>query len=144
LEDFGFVREGIYSDEEIERLPPLTLAYLGDSVYELFIRTYLVGTGNTKVNKLHKMAIHYVSAKAQAHFTNILKEVLTQREEQILKVGRNAKSATVAKNADVLEYRWATGLEALFGYLYLKKEYERLGNIINKIIDYREGEGVEK
>jgi ribonuclease-3 family protein len=144
LDNFGFLKLGIYKEEDIERLPPLTLAYVGDAVYELFIRTYLIGEGNVRVNKLHKMAIEYVSAKAQAHFSKVLMETLTEREHQILKVGRNAKSATAAKNADILEYRWATGLEALLGYLYLKKEYERLGNIINKIIEYREGEGVEK
>lgn len=143
MEPIDFFKSFNLKNEEIDRLPALTLAYLGDSVFEIYIRYYLITKGNINVNKLHKKAIHYVSAKAQAEFSKLLLDSLSEKELQIIKMGRNAKSATVAKNADILEYRWATGLEALIGYLYLKKEHERLDFLVHKMIEYREGDGVE-
>ena len=116
-----------------EEYSPLLLAYVGDAVYEVFIRTYLVKRGNLPVNELHSRSKRYVSAKAQSVIMGKLEESLTEDEIRIYKRGRNAKSATVPKNADVGDYRRATGLEALVGYLYLKGEFERLYHILSLI-----------
>lgn len=126
------------TENEIERLPPLTLAYIGDAVFEVLVRTYLVSKGTNKVGRLHKMSVDFVSARSQAKFVKCVENILTQRENYILKSGRNANSATIPKNANVSDYRWATGFEAVFGYLYLKKEYDRINTLIEKIIEYRQ------
>lgn len=106
----------------------LTLAYVGDATYEIFIRKHLVEKGNTRPNELHRKATHYVSAKAQGYLMNeMLKEnILTPEEEGIYKRGRNAKSHSTAKNADVTTYRIATGFEAVFGYLDLLGKKQRV------------------
>lgn len=108
-------------------LSGLTLAYIGDASYETFIRRHLILKGNTRPNQLHKQATHYVSAKAQAFLIDeMLKDnVLTDVELGIYKRGRNAKSHTTAKNADVTTYRISTGFEAVFGYLDLTGQNER-------------------
>lgn len=105
---------------------PLTLAYLGDAVYELIIRTIIVEQANAPVNKLHKRSSTLVKAAAQAEMIRKLEPILTPEEAAVYKRGRNAKSYTVAKNATMTDYRMATGFEALVGYLYLKREYERI------------------
>lgn len=104
---------------------PLTLAYIGDAIYDLIIRTVLVEQGNAPVHKLHKWASGYVKAEAQAKLIHKIEEELTEEELSIYKRGRNAKSATSAKNASILDYRTATGFEALMGYLYLDNQMER-------------------
>lgn len=123
---------------DIKMLSPLQFAYIGDAVYELFIRTYLIGMKNISVNELHKEAIEYVKAKAQADITHYLEDKLTEEEWQMIKRGRNAKSGSTPKNANLLDYRYATGFETLIGYLYLLGRYERILEIFGMIID--EGE----
>lgn len=113
----------------------LTLAYLGDSVYELYIRSYLISQGLTKVNQLQKEAISYVSAKAQCFYVrNMLEDkFLTKEEEAIFYRGRNHKSHASPKNTDVATYKQATGLEAVIGYLYLQNNITRIEEIMNYI-----------
>lgn len=118
---------------ELVTMSPLVLAYLGDTVYETYIREHLI-IQNTqrKVNDLHKLAIKYVKAKAQATIIHEIETELTEEESKIYKRGRNQKSNTSPKNADIIDYKHATGFEALVGYLYLNNEIERLQYIINK------------
>lgn len=103
----------------------LALAHIGDAVFEVLVRLTVLTDGNAPVNKLHKKARDIVNAKAQAELYYRIKDVLTEEEKGVFRRGRNAKSFTVPKNADLMDYRHATGLEALFGYLYLKGEKER-------------------
>lgn len=119
---------------DIRTYSPLTLAYIGDAIYDLAIRTIVVERGNTSPNKLHKKTVKYVSAVVQAQLIDGLYEELTKEEQEIYRRGRNAKSYTTAKNASVIEYRKATGLEALCGYLYLQGRQERLLELIKKAI----------
>ncbi len=111
---------------DLNSYSPLVLAYVGDAVYELYIRTLLVSEGNAPVNKLHKRSIAFVKAKAQSDTIHKLMDMLTDEEQDIVRRGRNAKSGTIPKNADVTEYKYATGFETLLGYLYLKREFTRL------------------
>jgi ribonuclease-3 family protein len=106
-------------------LSPLALAYVGDAIFELMIRSFVVAEGNAPVNKLHKKAKAFVNAKAQAQMAFRMMEFFTEDEMAVFRRGRNAKSFTVPKNADIMEYRHATGLEAVFGYLYLSGNLER-------------------
>jgi ribonuclease III family protein len=130
---------GIYekkiSEDEAKRLNPLVLAFIGDAVYELVVRTFLMST-NTELSahKLHVKAISFVKAQAQSEALKSIMEVLTEEEMVIYKRGRNTKSATVPKNADVQEYRTATGFEALIGFLYISEQNERLNELLRKII----------
>lgn len=105
---------------------PLALAFIGDAVYEVFVRARILAEANTSANVLHKKAIAYVKAGAQAVAAKKMMATLTEDELAAFKRGRNAKSATVPKNADVTDYRYATALEALFGYLYLSGKTELL------------------
>lgn len=109
---------------------PLVLAYIGDAIYDLIIRTYLVKQGNQQVNKLHKQAKTFVKAEAQKDLFYKIESKLSEEELRIFKRGRNAKSQTKAKNASLSDYRTATGLEALFGYLYLKKDLDRIMELV--------------
>jgi len=111
---------------DIRTYSPLTLAYIGDAVYDLVIRTIVVERGNTSANNLHKKTVRYVNAVTQARMIEALKDVLSEEERTIYKRGRNAKSHTSAKNASVIDYRKATGFEALCGYLYLTGRQERM------------------
>ncbi|MBY2477465.1 Mini-ribonuclease 3 [Clostridioides difficile] len=118
---------------ELVTMSPLVLAYLGDTVYETYIREHLIRQNTQrKVNDLHKLAIKYVKAKAQASIIHEIEAELTEEESKIYKRGRNQKSNTSPKNADIIDYKHATGFEALVGYLYLNNEIERLQYIINK------------
>ena len=112
-------------DVEAKQYSPLTLAYIGDAVYEIIIRTILVEHGNAPVNKLHQKASSLVKAQAQANLIHLIEKDLIEEELSVYKRGRNAKSATTAKNASIRDYRTATGLEALVGYLYLDNQMER-------------------
>lgn len=111
---------------DIRTYSPLTLAYIGDAVYDLIIRTVVVERGNTSANKLHKQTIEYVKAPAQAKLIEAILEDLTEEEACVYRRGRNAKPYTMAKNASMGEYKKATGLEALVGYLYLTDRTERV------------------
>lgn len=115
---------------DIRTYSPLTLAYIGDAIYDLVIRTIVVERGNTSANNLHKKAVRYVNAGAQAQMIEALQEELSEEERTIYKRGRNAKSYTTAKNASVIDYRKATGFEALCGYLYLTGRQERMLSLI--------------
>lgn len=120
------------SATSIESYSPLTLAFLGDAVYEVVIRTVVVCEGNTQVNKLHKKSSTLVNAKTQAEIIKALMEELTDEELTYYKRGRNAKSYTSAKNASISDYRMATGFEALIGYLYLSNQSDRMLDLIKK------------
>ncbi|MBE7042075.1 MAG: ribonuclease III [Ruminococcaceae bacterium] len=110
----------------------LALAYLGDAVYELFVRRHLLAKGNYSVNELHKAAVRYVQAKAQSDAVIALESELTEEELRIYKRGRNAKPATLPKHANVGDYHRATGFEALIGYLYLQEKTNRLLELMDK------------
>lgn len=110
--------------------PNLTLAYMGDVVYELFIREKLVRSGKAKVNDLHKTAIRYVRAEAQAEVLRALESSFDPDEQAVVRRGRNAKSGRPPKNADLMDYRLATAFEALLGYLYLSGRTERLQEVL--------------
>lgn len=122
-------------DTDIKSYSGLTLAYIGDAIYDLVIRTYIVEHGNAPVNKLHKQVVKLVQASAQAKLYHTIQDKLTEEEEAIYKRGRNAKSFTSAKNADIIEYRTATGLESLIGYLYLTGQTDRLLELIHPVFD---------
>ena len=128
-ESFGF------QDADLWTYSPLTLAYIGDAVYELVIRTLLVKHGNAQTNWLHKKASSLVKASAQAEMIEKLLPVLTEEEEAVYRRGRNAKSYTMAKNATMSDYRKATGFEALMGYLYLKEDLGRMIELIRLGLD---------
>ena len=115
---------------DLRQYAPLKLAYLGDAVYEMVIRTICVKRTNMQTQKLHRKVTGYVSAKAQAKMMDALIGELTEEEESIYRRGRNSKPYTKAKNASMEEYLKATGFEALVGYLYLQKEYERMNALI--------------
>jgi len=127
-------REFHCREVDIRTYSPLTLAYIGDAIYDLVIRTIVVERGNTSPNKLHKKTVQYVNARVQAKLIEGLFDELTKEEQEVYKRGRNAKSYTTAKNATVMEYRKATGLEALCGYLYLSGRQERLLLLIKRAI----------
>ena len=117
-------------DPDIRSYSPLTLAYIGDGVYELVIRTILVKKGNCPVNRIHRKASSLVKASAQSAIMEKIEGHLTQEEHDIYRRGRNAHSPTMAKHDTMADYRRATGFEALMGYLYLKEEYTRILTLI--------------
>lgn len=117
-------------DVDIRTYSPLTLAYIGDAVYDLVIRSVIVARANKPPAKLHKTVIRYVNAKTQAKMIEVLEDELSEEEIAVYHRGRNAKSYTTAKNASVADYRKATGLEALFGYLYLNDGMDRLLDLV--------------
>lgn len=120
---------------EVNQLSPLVWAYIGDCVYEVFIRTNLVNNSTAKPHRLHIETIKYVKAKAQADILARIKDSLTEKEKEIVRRGRNAENHHVAKNASVAEYSQATAFEALIGYLYLTKQDERLKEILTMCLD---------
>ena len=118
------------------QLSPLVLAYIGDSIFDLVIKTYLLDTkGNMQVNKLNRFASNIVKAQSQSEMIGIIEPLLSPAEEAVYKRGRNAKSYTSEKNASISDYRRATGFEALMGYLYLEGEYERMIQLIKAGLD---------
>ena len=116
----------------VAQYSPLTLAYIGDCVYELIIRTNLVYMGNAPVNTLNKKASDYAKAGTQAKIIEAVMEELTEEEQAAYKRGRNAHSFSKAKNATAGDYRKATGFESLLGYLYLQKRFDRITEIVKK------------
>ncbi len=109
---------------------PLALAYIGDAVYEVMIRTRVVNMGNMQVSKMHRRDSELVKAEAQARMIRLLEPELTEEEDAVYKRGRNAKSTSGARNASVIDYRTATGFEALVGYLYLMERLDRLTQLV--------------
>lgn len=118
--------------EEVELMSPLTWAYIGDAVYELYIRNKLINETNLKPHKLHIEAIKYVKAKSQAEKLNEIYETLTDEEKDIVRRGRNTQNHHLPKNSNVQEYMYATAFEALIGYLYLTKQNTRLKEILER------------
>ena len=118
------------SEVDIRTYSPLTLAYIGDGIFDLVIRSVVVGKGNTRAGELHKRTSQIVKAHTQAEMIEKLFPMLTEEEAEVYRRGRNAKSPTMAKNATMSDYRKATGFEALMGYLYLKDEFERLVELV--------------
>lgn len=122
----SFIREQFgVKDVDIRTYSPLTLAYIGDGVFDLIIRSVVVGKGNTKASQLHARTSRIVKAHTQATLIEALEEQLTEEEMEVYRRGRNAKSPTMAKNSSMVDYRKATGFEALVGFLYLKGEFAR-------------------
>ena len=121
--------------KDVNLMSPLTWAYIGDSVYELYIREQLIKTTNLKPNKLHIEAIKYVKAKAQANILEKIKDNLTEEELEIIRRTRNTENHHLPKNSNVTEYMYSTAFEGLIGYLYLTKQNERLNEIFNKLVD---------
>ena len=132
--DYGFE----YSIEKIpgmmqtnpDTAPPLVLAYIGDCVFDLIIKLMVAGKGNRQVHKLHEETSHYVQASAQSYMMRSMQEYLNEQEHAVYRRGRNARSVSPAKNQSITDYRRATGFEALIGYLYLKREYGRLTELV--------------
>ena len=120
---------------KVNTMSPLTWAYIGDAVYELYIRNHLINTTNLKPNKLHREAIKYVKASAQAQTLENLQEILTDEEKEIVRRGRNTENHHLPKNANLRDYTYATAFEALIGYLYLTKQEKRLNEILQKILE---------
>lgn len=118
-----------------EDLPALVLAYIGDAVYELAVREYLVNNGLAKVNKLHGESVKYVNAGAQAKALHALEGKLSEEESAVMRRGRNAKSPHVPRGAGVIEYRHSTALECLIGFLYLKGDSDRLSEIMTAAME---------
>lgn len=117
----------------------LALAYLGDAIYEKYIRLYLVKSGISKVNDLQKRSVNYVSARAQSHFLNLLinENVFDEEEMSIIMRARNHKGKSKPKNTDIITYKHATALEALIGFLYLEKRIEKINVIFSHILNYK-------
>lgn len=125
---------------DVQQLNGLTLAYVGDAVYELHIRKHLVQTGQVKPNDLHQKAVSFVAGKAQANvvFHWLENNFLTEEEERIVARGRNAKSASVPKNTSIQAYRYSTGFEALLGYHFLRKDENRLNELLKAAVQFIE------
>ena len=135
-ENLNFLEIKNYSEAEVRELSPLTLAYIGDAAFEILVRSEILDLRKNP-NKLHKESIKYVRAKGQRELFEKIENQLTEEEFKIFKRGRNAKSHTVPKNADPIDYRIATGVEALFGYLYLLKRYERIRDLFKEMTKWR-------
>jgi ribonuclease-3 family protein len=124
--------------KEARQLHPLVLAYAGDAVYELFVRQYLISRSNHRPNHLHRAAVRFVSAEAQAAALRAIAPLLTEEEAEVVKRGRNAKSGAAPRHADVQEYRHSTALECLVGYLYFTGQTGRLNELLQKCLEARE------
>jgi len=120
-----------FNNNEIKNYNMLSLAFLGDAIYSLFVREKLTVEGNFKVKELHSKTTKFVKAKAQCYSLNQIEPILTEEEKQIVKTAKNSKTNNIAKNASIKEYKFATAFESLLGYLALKKNYTRLNEILN-------------
>ncbi|MBM7542877.1 Mini-ribonuclease 3 [Amphibacillus cookii] len=122
---------------EVKQMKSLALAYMGDALYEVHVREHLIKSGQAKVNALHRQAVQFVSAKAQARVLRFWLETayLDEQEEGVVRRGRNAKSGTVPKNTDVMTYRYSTAFEALLGFHYFSDQSARLYELMNTAID---------
>lgn len=130
-----------FTTEQAKQLNPLVLALVGDAVYEVFIRAYLIEKHrDMNAHKIHVKAVEHVKAHAQSEYMKFIIEDLSEEELSIFKRARNSKSGSTPKNADLNEYKWATGFEALVGFLYLSEKNERLNCIFEKIIKFDLGD----
>ena len=135
--EFDSYMQEVFQMKEVDvhSYSPLTLAYIGDSIYDLIIKSLVINQGNRQVNKLHKETSMYVQASTQSLMMRAMQEELTEEEHAVYKRGRNAKSESPAKNQSITDYRRATGFEALLGYLYLKKEWKRMLDLVKIGLD---------
>lgn len=142
--NFNDYMKKIFSMQEmdIREYSPLTLAYIGDSIYDLIIKSLVINRGNKQVQKLHKETSSLVQASAQSKMMRAMQEELTDEERAVYKRGRNAKSVSPAKNQSITDYRRATGFEALLGYLYLKEDWKRMLDLVKIGLDSIEKEEV--
>ena len=133
----AYIKEqfGITQEVDIRTVSPLTLAYIGDGIYELIVRSVMTARLNTKAKLLHRQTSQLVKAEAQSRMIEILLPALSEEEESVYRRGRNAKSPTMAKNASVNDYRRATGFEALMGYLYLTDQTARMVELVKLALD---------
>lgn len=131
-------------DIKADTLSPLTLAFTGDAVFSLYIREMLVCEANRPVGQLHKLSVNWVKAEAQSKGMHAILPLLTEKETEVFKRGRNAHTSHTPKNQSGCDYHYATGFEALVGYLYLKDETERLNELLNEVIKAIEVDGSEK
>ena len=123
-------REFEMKEVNIDSYSPLTLAYIGDSVYDLIIKSLVINEGNKQVKKLHQETSHMVQASAQSEMMRVIQGVLTEEEHAVYRRGRNAKSVSPARNQSLTDYRRATGFEALMGWLYLKSDWKRIIDLV--------------
>lgn len=128
----------MYTEKEAGLLSPGLLAYIGDSIYEVMARKYFLKKGYRRLHDIHQKTITLVNASSQAHFLNKIETMLSEREKDIVRRGKNAKTGNVPNNAEIMEYRLSTGFEALIGYLYLSDQKDRLDQIWEKIVSYLE------
>lgn len=135
--EFDSYMQEIFQMEEVDihSYSPLTLAYIGDCIYDLIIKSLVVNQGNKQVNKLHRDTSKLVQASTQSLMMRTMQEHLTEEEHTVYKRGRNSKTVTPAKNQSITDYRRATGFEALLGYLYLKKDWKRLLDLVKIGLD---------
>lgn len=135
----SYIRQVLNLKEvDIQTYSPLTLAYIGDSVYDLVIKTMIISEGNKQVKKMHQETSKLVQASAQSEMMRELQQILTEEEHAVYKRGRNAKSVSPAKNQSLTDYRRATGFEALIGWLYLKNNWERIMELIKTGLEHLE------
>lgn len=136
MEFDSYMREVFHMKEvDIREYSPLTLAYIGDSIYDLVIKSLVINEGNKQVQKLHAETSSLVQASAQSKMMRTIQEILTEEEHAVYKRGRNAKSVSPAKNQSITDYRRATGFEAIMGYLYLNKDMKRLIDLVKIGLD---------
>lgn len=135
--EFDAYMRQVFEIEEIDiqQYSPLTLAFIGDCVFDLIVKSIVIGGVNRQVQKLQKETSMLVQASAQSKIMRVIQPLLTADELSVYKRGRNSKSVTPAKNQSVTDYRRATGFEALVGYLYLEKKYQRIIDLVKQGID---------
>lgn len=132
----NYMREIFQMQEvDVQTYSPLTLAYIGDCIYDLIIKNLVINQGNKQVQKLHKETSALVQAQTQSKMMRTMQEHLTEEEHAVYRRGRNSKTVTPAKNQTITDYRRATGFEALLGYLYLQKDYKRLLDLVKIGLD---------
>ena len=136
--EFDTYMQEIFQMKEVDtkEYTPLTLAYIGDCIYDLIIKTKVISEGNKQVKKLHQETSSMVQASAQSEMMRALQPLLTEEEHAVYRRGRNAKSVSPAKNQSLTDYRRATGFEALMGWLYLKREWKRMADLIKIGLDH--------
>lgn len=127
----------IYPEAEPKQLPSLVLAYVGDAVFELYVRTYLVSKGIAKTNRLHGEACNLVKAASQAQFYHQLEGLLSEEEKEVAKRGRNAKGNQIPRHAEIVDYKLSTGFEALVGYLFLMRREDRITELLEYLFEFQ-------
>lgn len=131
---FDYIEKLSFDEKDVKLMNPLVWAYIGDSIYEVYVRSYIISKGGKTSFDLHKESIKYVKASSQSQILEYIYDKLTDEEQNIVRRGRNTKTYHVPKNASVIDYKRATALEALIGYLYLLKRYDRIDEIMEMIL----------